>query len=201
MTCPFQPKIEKEAVEALPVLAYEGRRIVVVDRLELHAEAVADLRTASYVGFDTETKPSFAKGEHNKVALVQLATYDTCYLFRVHKTGLSKELLDLLCDAGVTKVGISLNDDLHMLLQRARFIPHGWVDIQSISPKLGIEDLSLQKIYAIVFGLKISKSQRLTNWEARTLTDKQRMYAAIDAWACMDLYHAMKPFLNQLDHV
>ena len=198
MNLPFPPKIEKEVVDTLPVLEYEGRMIVVVDRMEQHAPAVSALRQSRLIGFDTETKPSFVRGQHNKVSLVQLATADTCYLFRIHKTGLSKELLDLLCDSDVVKVGISLKDDLHMLLQRARFVPHSWVDIQSIVGQVGIEDLSLQKIYAILFGKKISKSQRLTNWESATLTDKQQMYAAIDAWACLDIYHTLKPFIKHV---
>ena len=198
MTAPFPPKIEKETVEALPVLTYEGRRIVLVDKHEQHAAAVAELSRCPMIGFDTETKPSFAKGQHNKVALIQLSTPDTCYLFRVNKTGLTKELLNLLCSRSVMKVGISLKDDLHMLLQRARFIPQNWVDIQTIAPQVGIEDMSLQKIYAIIFGKKISKSQRLTNWEGAVLTDKQQMYAAIDAWACMDIFNALKPYLEHV---
>ena len=70
--------------------------------------------------------------------------------------------------------------------------PQGFIDLQEYVKYFHISDISLQKIYAIIFGERISKTQRLTNWEAPTLTEAQQTYAAIDAWACLRLYRRLR---------
>ncbi|MBP5317869.1 MAG: 3'-5' exonuclease domain-containing protein 2 [Paludibacteraceae bacterium] len=188
----YQAKITKEEIESLPVLSYPGRQVTVVETTVAMEEAYRVLVQSPLIGFDTETKPSFVKGVTNKVALVQLSTADHCYLIRVHKLGFPKALVALLSDARLLKVGLSLRDDFRAMSRRMQFQPAGFVDLQNEVGKVGIEDLSLQKIYAIMFGKKISKSQRLTNWEASSLTEPQQFYAAIDAWACMDIWQQLK---------
>ena len=188
----YQAKISKEEIEAMPVLSYAGRQVKIVDSTVEMEAAYRDLVQSPLIGFDTETKPSFVKGVTNKVALVQLSTSDCCYLVRVNTMGFPKALLALLSDAKVLKVGLSLRDDFNAMSRRVRFKPAGFIDLQSEVGKVGIEDMSLQKIYAIMFGKKISKSQRLSNWEAATLTPQQQLYAATDAWACMDILEQLK---------
>lgn len=152
------------------------------------------------LGIDTETRPSFKKGKTNKVALLQVATEDTCFLFRLNRIGVTEALKTLLEDTNVYKIGLSLKDDVMMLRKRANFTPGNFVDLQDIVKKVGIEDQSLQKIYANLFGAKISKGQQLTNWEADVLTDSQKLYAATDAWACIRIYNELKSMVANHDY-
>ena len=187
---PLILSISKERLAELPVVAYPGH-IVVVNTPEQAASALCAIKRCPVVGFDTETKPSFRKGHPNKVALIQVSTGDCCYLFRINKFGITKELCDFFEDPGILKIGLSLKDDFHVMHRGIQFSPAGFIDLQDIVSGYAIHDSSLQKIYGIVFGERISKSQRLSNWEATVLTAPQQIYAAIDAWACLRIYHAL----------
>lgn len=176
----------------MPQLSYTNRRIEIITTAEQLVAAIQVLEQEQWVGFDTETKPSFVKGVKNKVALLQLSTPQVCYLIRVNKLGIPPILSTFLAAAKPLKIGLSLHDDYRVLLRSCKFKPLGFVDLQKIIKKVGIEELGLQKMYAILFGKKISKAQRLTNWEAATLTPAQQEYAAIDAWACVDIYEKIK---------
>ena len=171
----------------MPAAEFDGE-IVVVDNESQIPDAVETLRKCRLTGFDTETRPSFRRGEHHKMALMQIATPEVCYLFRICKIGLPAELREYIEDASCAKVGLSLNDDFGQLRATAECHPAGFIDIQAMVKEYEIAELSLRKIYAILFGRKISKTQRLTNWEADTLTPGQQHYAAVDAWACIDIY-------------
>ena len=186
----YTPKISKEDVNQMPVEVFEGEIVVVDDELKI-ADAMQYLRKQTIVGIDTETRPSFTKGIRYKVALVQISTLDRCYLFRLNKMDYPKEMFDFLTDSSVKKIGLSLRDDLTGLNKYHRFNPKNFIDLQAIVQNYGILELSLQKIYAIVFGKKISKSQRLTNWESDELTVPQQVYAATDAWACLRMYQQL----------
>ena len=188
----FRESISKEEINSLPVLEYEGRNIVLVDTLSKLKTTIEVLKNEDVLGFDTETKPSFEKGKTNKVALLQFSTADTCYLIRLNVLGMQNSIIELLSSEKPLKIGLSLKDDYKMLNRRRSFKPAGFLDIQSVINKFGIKDMSLQKIYAIMFNKKISKSQRLTNWQAPNLTIQQQTYAAVDAWACMDMYNVIK---------
>ena len=188
----FRESISKEEINSLSVLEYEGRNIVLVDTLSKLKTTIEVLKNEEVLGFDTETKPSFEKGKMNKVALLQLSTADTCYLIRLNVLGMQNSIIELLSSEKPLKIGLSLKDDYKMLNRRRSFKPAGFLDLQSVIGKFGIKDLSLQKIYAIMFNKKISKSQRLTNWQAPNLTLQQQKYAAVDAWACMDIYNVIK---------
>ena len=141
------------------------------------------------VGVDTETRPSFTKGRVNKVALLQISTEDTCFLFRLNSIGIPDFVEDFLQN-DVLKIGLSLRDDFNMLRKRNHKDPRegNWIELQDYVSRFGIQEKSLQKIYAILFGKKISKSQRLSNWEADVLTEGQQLYAATDAWASLKIY-------------
>ena len=158
------------------------------------------LRQFPILGIDTETRPSFKRGENHKVALLQLATDERCYLFRLHKFGLTIPLIQLLESPHVAKVGISLKDDFYMLHKWMPFEPQNVIELQTFVQDLGITDMSLQKIYANIFGNKISKSQRLSNWEADELTIPQQQYAAIDAWACIQIYKKVEELKETGDY-
>lgn len=181
-------EITKDKIHELPIETFEGE-IIVVDKVEDVAEAVGYLKKFDIIGFDTETKPVFKKNVSHKVALMQLSTMDKCFLFRLNLIHYPDVLDDLICSKDVIKVGLSLRDDFAALRKRSDCPPLNFIDLQDIVHDYGIKDLSLQKIYAILFKKKISKNQRLSNWEAKTLKHSQKMYAAIDAWACLKIYN------------
>jgi len=187
MTKILYNKYEKSLISSLPVIEFPGRIIVVLTASEAE-RAVDYLMSCSILGFDTETRPSFQRGVQYKVALLQVANEDTCFLFRLNHTGLTPAIIRLLEDATLPKIGLSWHDDLNSLHKIGDFKSGNFIDIQHYIQDLGIEDLSLQKIYANLFGQKISKRQQLSNWEADILSDKQKIYAATDAWACIKIY-------------
>ena len=183
----IKEKIEKAEVAEMKVVTFDGRIIVIQTELEAE-KAVNFLLTQSMVGLDTETRPSFKRGVMNQVALLQVSTYDTCFLFRLNMIGMCPPVVRLLSHPTLVKVGLSLKDDIHMLHRLGEFASNNFIDLQNLVGQVGIRDMSLQKIYANLFGQKISKRQRLTNWEADVLNDAQKAYAAIDAWACLKIY-------------
>ena len=180
-------KFDKATINALPLVEYQYKINVILNEYEAE-RAVDYLLTCDILGVDTETKPAFRRGQNHKVALLQVATREQCFLFRHNHLGLPQSIIRLLSNRMVPMVGLSWHDDIMSLHRRAEFTPGWFIDIQDIIGNIGIEDKSLQKLYANLFGEKISKRQRLTNWEADVLSDKQKEYAAIDAWACINLY-------------
>jgi ribonuclease D len=171
----------------MPLAAFEGE-VIVVDKPEMVADAVAYLRSQRVIGVDTEARPSFQRGTHYPTALVQIATHERCYLFRLTHVGLPQELADIFANPKICKVGLAFRDDINGLRRRRNFTPTNCVDIQAMVAQYGILDLGLQKIFAICFGKKISKTQQLTNWENSHLTPEQARYASTDAWATLLIY-------------
>lgn len=180
-------KFDKEAIHELPQVLFTGRIIVITS--EKKAEKAVDfLLKQSILGVDTETRPVFRKGQSYKVSLLQVATHDTCFLFRLNILGITPSIKRLLENTETKMIGLSWHDDLLALHKRSDFKKGNFIDLQDIIGDLGIKDLSLQKLYANIFRQKISKRQRLTNWNNETLSEKQKQYAATDAWACIQLY-------------
>ena len=171
----------------MPIAAFEGE-VIVVDHEEQIADAVAYLRKQRTIGVDTEARPSFQRGTHYPTALVQIATHERCYLFRLTHIGMPQELADIFADPKICKVGLAFKDDINGLRRRRNFVPANCIDVQSLVAQYGILDLGLQKIFAICFGKKISKTQQLTNWENSHLTPEQARYASTDAWATLLIY-------------
>ena len=179
--------ISKELLQLMPVAAFEGE-VFVIDREEQVAEAVAYLKTQRVIGVDTEARPSFQRGIHYPTALVQIASHERCYLFRLTHIGMPQALADIFADPNICKVGLAFKDDINGLRRRRDFQPANCIDVQSMVAQYGILDLGLQKIFAICFGRKISKAQQLTNWENSHLTPEQARYASTDAWATLLIY-------------
>ena len=183
--------IAKEELAKLPVEVFPGRIIVVQSEKEAE-KACAFLSKCEMIGFDTETRPAFKKGVSNKIALMQLSSEDTCFLFRMNIIGFPDCLSDLLTNRDVRKIGLSLKDDFSAIRKRKNIAPANFIELQAFAKRYGIEDSSLQRIYGILFEKRISKGQRLTNWEADVLSEAQKMYASIDAWACLRIYNKLK---------
>ena len=185
-------KYDKHLIRDLPQVSFPGRIEVITSKTEAN-KAVDFLFSQPLLGIDTETRPSFKKGKQNKVALLQISTKHVCFLFRLNIIGLMPSLIRLLEDETIKKVGLSLHDDIHsltrLLVNSSTKLKIGsFVDLQNLVKEIGIEDMSLQKLYANFFHQKISKRQQLSNWESEVLTEKQKNYAAIDAWACINIY-------------
>ena len=171
----------------LPKVTYDKNIIVIVTPQQAE-KAVDYLLSMPILGVDTETRPSFTKRQQFKCSLLQVATHHNCFLFRLNYTGMTPAIVRLLEDKTVPKVGLSWHDDITALKRLRNFEPGYFIDLQDHMKEIGIEDLSLQKLYANLFNERISKTERLSNWERDVLTEKQKQYAAIDAWACIQLY-------------
>ena len=179
----FTDKISNEETAALPAIEFKGEIRIIEHERDI-VPACKFLMKQAVVGFDTETRPSFRPGISYRVSLLQLSTPQLCFLFRLNKIPLAKPILQVLETDSILKIGA----DLRSLRQIRHFRDGGFVDLQSIAPEWGIEDKSLRKLSAIVLRQRVSKAQRLSNWEAATLTDKQKLYAATDAWVCTAIY-------------
>lgn len=190
MLTDLKKNIAKEEMEKLPVFLFPGNIIVIEDPQQV-AETVEKLKQHPFLGFDTETRPAFHKGESYKVGLLQLATEDEAYLFRLNKCGFAKELRLLMANKQVTKIGVGIRDDIRNLRKSGDFNPASFIDLQEYAEKFGIEDKSFSKLMAIIFGVKISKRQRTSNWEAAVLSEAQIRYAATDAWGSLKMYQRL----------
>lgn len=183
--------IDKNKLSTLPAAEYKGNVKLIKNKSALE-EAVKHLKLSKIIGFDTETRPSFKKGLCYNVALIQLATPECCYLFRTNEIGYPKELISILEDPNLLKVGLSIHDDFHNLRRTVDINPAGFIDLQQYVKEFKIADNSLSRLYGILFGERISKGQRLTNWESPELSDAQQRYAAMDAYACIRIYEYLQ---------
>ena len=183
----YTDKISNEETAALPAIEFKGEIRIIEHERDIFP-ACKFLMKQSIVGFDTETRPSFRPGVTFRVSLLQLSTPQLCFLFRLNRIPLAKPLLQVLESKEILKIGADVAGDLRSLRQIRHFRDGGFVDLQTIAPEWGIEEKSLRKLSAIVLGQRVSKAQRLSNWEATTLTDKQKLYAATDAWVCTAIY-------------
>ncbi|MEG2864783.1 MAG: 3'-5' exonuclease [Mucinivorans sp.] len=187
----FEATISNEQASALEVSGFAGE-IVVVDDDASMARAEELLAGEKLLGIDTETRPAFQKGTSYPLALLQVSTPEVSLLFRVQKVKLTPRIIAILQDKNVLKIGAALRDDIKALQKTQPFTPAGFVDLQTIIHRWGIEEKSVRKMAAIVLGFKVSKAQRLSNWEAVRLTTAQQAYAATDAWVCLRIYQVLK---------
>ncbi|MFN8342482.1 MAG: 3'-5' exonuclease [Cyclobacteriaceae bacterium] len=186
----WRATISNEEINELPLGQFEREISLITDPEELPA-IFRKLRHQHVVGFDTETKPVFVKGQRHKVALMQIGLRDHVYLIRLKQTGMTDEILDFLQNPNILKVGAALRDDVKALQHLKHFAPGGFVELTELSKKAGIEVESVKKLTAIVLGFRISKSAQTSNWEAAELNEKQLRYAATDAWVCLSIYEKL----------
>ena len=194
----YEKSITKEELNELPLLRFEGKIKVIEDTSKIR-QIVTSCRNHDYVGFDTETKPTFKKGQYNSVALVQLALDDVVYLIRVNKTGICDSLVELFEDESTLKLGIGLRDDIKDLQKIKHFEPGGFLDLNDFAEKtLQMESIGARKLSGIFLNKRISKSQQVSNWENGSLTPAQMTYAATDAWICLGIYEKMMHWRQSL---
>ncbi len=183
----FASNISKDDINLLPLDKFEGP-VVLVDRPDQLKGAFERINKEKFVGFDTETKPVFVKGETNEVSLLQIALPDAVYLIRIHQTGLGDEIIDFFENDQIQKLGVGLRDDLIFLKRIKEFTPAGFVELNELVNKINIEANGLRKLTAIILGFRISKNAQVSNWEAPELNEKQIIYAATDAWVCLEMF-------------
>lgn len=197
---PFRNQITKEELNSLPLFDHPGR-IDLIETLPQALKAIQELKKEKIIGFDTETRPSFSKGEYHPVALLQLANKECCYLFRLGKIGLIPELTQILADAAITKVGVAVRDDVIGLNKLRAFEPAGFIDIAVLISPSKSEKLGLRALTGIYLGQRLTKGSKVTNWERSTLTESQLLYAANDAFASLLIYEKMMENPHHLDRV
>lgn len=193
----FVENIKNEDINLLERQHFDGE-IVVVDTPNALVEAAKYLQKQSHIGFDAEARPRFVKGSKRHISLVQFATSNKAFLVRVDILGLAKPIIDIFENPEITKIGLGLTDDMQALRRLKRFNPAGFIDLQDYSTQFGISDNSLRKITAITLGFRISKSQRLSNWENLEYTPAQKRYAATDAWVCLKIYQKLNQSKEKL---
>jgi ribonuclease D len=186
----YRENITPEEIAEHELSWFKGEIVVVEDIATFH-KVIPKLRGVRMLGFDTETRPNFKKGRKNEVSLIQLSTEDLACLFRINKIGLPRELINILSDPGVVKAGVAVHDDIRFLSGVKKFKPDGFVDLQNYVRDYGIQSSGLKKLTAIVLGFRISKRQQVTDWEADQLTEAQQIYAATDAWVCLQIYNKL----------
>lgn len=185
----FKECVTPQEIEKLEYASFPGK-IYVIDSVGAEFNrAIAYLRSQKIIGFDTETRPTFTPSQPRYgVALLQLSGPDKAFLFRVNKIGMHRRLCNLLSSSKILKVGAAIHDDIRGLQRLRDFQSDGFTDLQKIVCEWGIRDKSVKKMAAIILGIRISKTQQLSNWEAEKLSDSQCMYAATDAWVCREMY-------------
>lgn len=185
----FVKSVENEDIARLPLAAFEGSIIVIDKPGKDFDHAIRYLKTKSIIGFDTESRPCFSASQpHFGVSLLQLSGAEKAFLFRIKTLGMQKQLCKILSDKNIIKVGAAVADDIKGLQNYQKFEPRNFVDLQKIVWEWGIKDKSVKKMSAIILGMRISKSQQLSNWEAENLSESQQKYAATDAWVCREMY-------------
>jgi ribonuclease D len=185
-------KISKEEVNQLPLGQFEGEIILVETEEQIH-EAAQELNRHTLIGFDTETRPSFRKGVQYQVSLLQLSTAEVAFLFRLHQIGLPSSIKTILENPKIVKIGAAVLDDLRGLKKISiGFQPKSFFDLNEELKKVGFHNVGVRNLSAMVLDIRISKSEQVSNWEAPELTDKQKVYAATDAWVCLEVYKKLQ---------
>ncbi|MEE4198314.1 MAG: 3'-5' exonuclease [Bacteroidales bacterium] len=190
----FKHHITNSEINELPLFQFDGG-VFVIDTFEKLDDYLPLIRDQKILGFDTETKPSFKKGKINQVSLLQLSSLHEAFLIRINKIGLPQEIIEILSNKEVKKVGLAIHDDLKGLQEFQEFSPQSFIDLQDFVKVFNIESQSLRKITGIVLNKRISKSQQVSNWEKEELTEGQLLYAATDAWICLQIYKTLNQFI------
>lgn len=183
--------ISHDEINALPLKAFMGQIVLITNPAEL-ANAFKEIQQHKVVGFDTETKPAFVKGQVYKVALLQLAIPEKVFLIRLNLTGLTSEIVAFFENEKVIKAGVGLRDDIKTLDRLGKFKPAGFAELSTMARETGLEVESVKKLTALLLGFRISKGAQTSNWEAEQLNEKQIVYAATDAWVCLEIYKKLK---------
>ena len=182
--------ITSEELNLLPLKTFEGK-VSVITEVDKLTKVKLEIERHGIVGFDTETRPSFKRGQIYKVALLQLAVPNRVFLIRLHQTGLPHDITAIFENPDIIKAGVAIHDDIKSLQKITKFSPVGFVELATLARTSGLQVESVKKLAGLLLGIRISKSAQTSNWEAPTLTEKQIDYAATDAWVCLEIYNKL----------
>lgn len=191
--------ISKNKINVLPLKSYTGSIHVIDSDVKMSA-AVRALGSEKVLGFDTETKPAFKKGESYSPSLIQLAASDGVYIFQLRHINSYEPLAGILADKKVLKAGIAVNDDIKKLNNVFPFEPSGFIELAGLTARVGIKNAGLRGLAALLLGFRISKQTQCSRWDAPMLTRAQIVYAATDAWICRKIYFALLGILKSKGH-
>lgn len=183
--------ITMEELNLLPLKSFGGKVSLITEAAEL-SSAMREIERHDVVGFDTETRPSFKRGQVYKVALLQLAIPEKVFLIRMHQTGLPPEIASIFENSEIIKAGVAIHDDIKALQKIKLFQPSSFIELSTMAKASGLQVESVKKLAGLLLGFRISKSAQTSNWEAPSLTEKQLDYAATDAWVCLEIYQHLK---------
>lgn len=187
--------ITQEEINILPLKTFKGN-VRVVSTPEGVTDIFKEVQYHKVAGFDTETRPSFHKGQLYKVSLMQIAVPEKVFLIRLQHTGITPHIIDFLENESIIKSGVGIRDDIHALRRLKQFEPKGFIELSTLAKAAGLQVESVKKLTALLLGFRISKSAQTSNWDASTLTKKQIEYAATDAWVCLELYQKLTAALH-----
>ncbi|MFT6055565.1 MAG: ribonuclease D [Roseivirga sp.] len=187
----FQKSITKEDLMELPLSEYQGKVVIAVSEESIR-EALEEINHFDVVGFDTEARPTFKKGQIRQISLIQIATDEKVYLLRIMHTGLMKCIIDFMENPKIIKVGIGLDDDFNLLNKLRKFNKQGFLDLNKRFKEIGAENIGARNLAGMMLGIRISKSAQTSNWEAEQYSEKQISYAATDAWICLEIYRELQ---------
>ncbi len=187
----YKRKLSKDEINALPIARYEGEIVLIQDK-ETLLSAIAALQEERVLGFDTETKPSFRKGQLNDPALVQIAGEEIVYLVQLLHVPFDDALASLLANPDILKVGVSIFEDMRELQKLHSFEPGGIVDLGNVARTHNIETQGLRNLAANFFDYRITKGPQCSNWSAQVLSERQISYAATDAWIGRKVFMRMQ---------
>ena len=187
----FPERISKKDLLLLPLIHFPGKIHVVNDEAQMQS-AMEFLCQEALLGFDTETRPSFKRGESYPVALLQLASENHAFLFQLRDLGLPDPLKELFEDATVLKIGVAIHDDIKALQQKSEFEPRGFVELADLARRFGIITTGLRNLTGIFLKSRISKRFQLSNWDRKKLDEHQQLYAATDAWVCREIFQQLQ---------
>ncbi len=177
-----------------PLIQFSGK-IDLITTEDSEEKALAELSSESLIGFDTETRPTFKRGDFHHVALIQLSTDNKAFLFRISRYGLSEAMIKFMENKVQTKVGVGVKDDISALRKIQDFEPRAFIDLSSKAQEVGIVKTGVRSLTNLLLAARISKSQQTSNWERNQLTEKQMIYAATDAWICLELNRKLAEYL------
>ncbi len=183
----FKTSISKDEINQLPLYNFDGK-YELIDDINKALAATAKLKKYSTLGFDTETRASFRKGEYYDVSLLQLGTDSEVFLFRLNKIPLIPELIEILENPNIIKAGVAIHDDLKALKRLHPFTEQGFVDLATLAKTKGIKNFGLRALAAIFVSKRLSKKEQTSNWEKEVLTESQLTYAACDAAVGHEIY-------------
>lgn len=190
-------RLDKETINQFPLIRFHGS-VKVAENAKAFQRYASKLRKQRVLGFDIECKPNFKRGPNNPPALLQLATSDQAFLFRLFPVMKLGPLVEILENPEIIKTGVAVKDDLQNLNKIEELKPAGFEDLAQLAQSLKIEQTGLRNLTAIFFKQRLSKSAQLSNWQKRPLTPSQVNYAATDAWISRELYLIMKARLKRL---